>query len=232
MKEKLTGRSNVSVLFMILTTLFVVCLISANLLETKLITFFGISTTAGLIIFPVSYIVNDCITEVWGFKKARLVIWLGFAMNLLVVLLGKLASIIPAAEYWTGGEHFNYIFNFLPRITIASLIAFLVGSFLNSLVMSKMKIKSKGKNFSLRAIVSTVVGELADSIIFFPIAFGGVITNEQLLKLMLVQVILKSTYEIIILPITNVFVKWIKKYENVDTYDENISYNIFKIKDL
>ncbi|MGI6718884.1 MAG: queuosine precursor transporter [Bacteroidales bacterium] len=232
MNEKLTGRSNVSVLFMVLTTLFVVCLISANLLETKLITFFGITTTAGLIIFPVSYIVNDCITEVWGFKKARLVIWLGFAMNLFVVLLGKIASIIPAAEYWAGGEHFNYIFNFLPRITIASLMAFLVGSFLNSLVMSKMKIKSKGKNFSLRAVISTIIGEFADSIIFFPIAFGGIITIEQLIKLMLVQVVLKTSYEIIILPVTNIFVKWVKKYEKVDTFDENISYNIFKINDL
>lgn len=212
--------------------LFVVCLISSNLLETKVIQVGTLTLTAGMLIFPISYIINDCITEVWGFKKARLIIWIGFAMNFFVAGMGQLATFIPAAEYWDGGEHFNYIFGLVPRITIASLAAFICGSFVNAYIMSRMKIKSKGKNFSLRAIVSTIFGETLDSLIFFPIAFGGLIAFPDLLKLTLIQIALKSLYEIIILPVTIQVVKYIKKVDGSDVYDENISYNPFKIKEL
>jgi uncharacterized integral membrane protein (TIGR00697 family) len=119
-----------------------------------------------------------------------------------------------------------------PRIAFASLAAFLVGSFINAYVMSKMKLSSNGKNFSARAILSTVFGESGDSLIFFPIAFGGLIPAIELIKLMLVQVVLKTLYEIIVLPITIKVVKYIKNVEGEDVYDEDISYNILKIKDL
>jgi uncharacterized integral membrane protein (TIGR00697 family) len=226
MKEK------VSVPFMLLGILFNVCLITANLLETKVIQICGLTLTAGLLVFPISYIINDCMTEVWGYKKARLIIWSGFAMNFLTVGLGLIAVAIPGAPFWNGADHFNFVFGMAPRIVVASLLAFLVGSFLNSYVMSKMKISSQGRNFSARAILSTVVGETGDSIIFFPIAFLGVIDIPHLVQIMLLQIILKTLYEVIVLPLTIRVVKFIKRIEGTDVYDNDISYNVLHIKDI
>jgi len=226
MKEK------VSVPFMLLGILFNVCLIAANLLETKVIQIGSLTVTAGLLVFPISYIINDCIAEVWGFKKARLIIWSGFAMNFFVVALGLIAVAIPAAPFWEGEEHFNFVFGMAPRIVAASLMAFLVGSFLNAYVMSKMKVASQGRNFSARAIWSTVVGETADSLIFFPVAFGGVIAWKELLIMMGIQIVLKSLYEVMILPVTIRVVKAIKKIDGSDVYDTDISYNVLKVKDI
>ena len=226
MKEK------VSVPFMLLGILFNVCLIAANLLETKVIQIGSLTVTAGLLVFPISYIINDCIAEVWGFKKARLIIWSGFAMNFFVVGLGLIAVAIPAAPFWEGEEHFDFVFGMAPRIVAASLMAFLVGSFLNAYVMSKMKIASQGRNFSARAILSTLVGETADSLIFFPVAIGGIIAWKELLIMMGLQIVLKSMYEVIILPVTIRVVKVIKKIDGSDVYDTDISYNVLKVKDI
>lgn len=226
MKEK------VSVPFMLLGILFNVCLIAANLLETKVIQVGSITVTAGLLVFPISYIINDCIAEVWGFKKARLIIWSGFAMNFFVVALGLIAVALPAAPFWEGEQHFDFVFGMAPRIVVASLPAFLVGSFLNAYVMSKMKVASGGRNFSARAIWSTVVGETADSLIFFPIAFGGLIAWPELLVMMGTQIVLKSLYEVIILPITIRVVKAVKRIDGSDVYDTDISYNVLKVKDI
>ncbi len=226
MKEK------VSVPFMLLGILFNVCLIAANLLETKVIQVGSITVTAGLLVFPISYIINDCIAEVWGFKKARLIIWSGFAMNFFVVALGLIAVALPAAPFWEGEQHFDFVFGMAPRIVVASLLAFLVGSFLNAYVMSKMKVASGGRNFSSRAIWSTMVGETADSLIFFPIAFGGLIAWPELLVMMGTQIVLKSLYEVIILPITIRVVKAVKRIDRSDVYDTDISYNVLKVKDI
>lgn len=217
---------------MLLGILFNVCLLTSNLLETKVVQVFGITTTAGLLVFPISYIINDCIAEVWGFKKARLIIWSGFASNFLLVMFAQLAILLPNAPFWEGEEGFNFVFGLAPRIVVASLIAFLAGSFINAYVMSKMKIATKGKNFSLRAIASTFAGESIDSLIFFPIAFLGLVPTDQLLIMVVTQAVLKSLYEVIILPITIRVVKYIKKIEGSDVYDKDISYNILKIKDL
>ena len=225
-------KQKVSVPFMLLGILFNVCLIAANLLETKVIQVFGITVTAGLLVFPVSYIINDCIAEVWGFRKARLIIWSGFAMNFFVVALGLIAVALPAAPFWEGEQHFDFVFGMAPRIVVASLLAFLVGSFLNAYVMSKMKVASGGRNFSARAIWSTVVGETADSLIFFPIAFGGLIAWPELLVMMGTQIVLKSLYEVIILPITIRVVKAVKRIDGSDVYDTDISYNVLKVKDI
>ncbi len=220
----------VSVLFMLLAIVFVVCLITANLLETKVLDFFGITTiTAGMLVFPISYIINDCIAEVWGFKRITLIIWIAFLMNFMVVAIGLLAVHLPAASFWDGAEHFNFVFGFAPRIVFASLLAFLAGSFANAYVISKMKILHRGNHFSLRAIVSTFIGETIDSIIFFPIAFGGIIPFNDLLSLMITQIIMKSMYEVVVLPITIRLVKSLKRIENSDVYDDGISYNILKI---
>lgn len=225
-------QKTVTVPFMLLGVLFNVCLIASNLLETKVIQVGGVTATAGLIVFPVSYIINDCIAEVWGFKKARLIIWSGFAMNFLVVAFAQLAIMLPAAPFWEGEAGFNFVFGMAPRIVMASLCAFLVGSFLNAYVMSRMKIASRGRHFSVRAMASTLVGESADSILFFPIAFGGMIPAKELLVMIFTQAVLKSLYELLVLPLTVKVVRMIKKIEQTDVYDTGISYNILKIKDI
>lgn len=225
-------QKTVTIPFMLLGILFNVCLIASNLLETKVVQIGGITATAGLIVFPISYIINDCIAEVWGFKKARLIIWTGFAMNFLVVGFAQLAVLLPAAPFWQQEEGFNFVFGMTSRIVIASLCAFLVGSFLNAYIMSKMKLASRGKYFSLRAIVSTLFGESADSLIFFPIAFGGLIPGEELFVMIITQAVLKSLYEVLVLPLTIRVVRYIKKIEQTDVYDQHISYNILKLRDI
>ena len=225
-------RKSVSVAYMVCGLLFTTCLIVANIVEQKLISIGPIEATAGLLIFPVSYIINDLIAEVWGFRKARLIIWYGFLMNFLAIAVFKLSVIVPGSENFTHQEALSLVLGNTVRITMASFIAFLFGSFLNAYVMSKMKIMQNGRGFSIRAIVSTFVGEGADSIVFFSIAFYGIIPTHSMLMLMLTQTILKTAYEIVVLPFTNILVKWVKKKENTDVYDTDISYNPFNIKDI
>lgn len=225
-------KQQVSVLFMLFSILFCVCLIAANILETKQISVLGISLTGGLIVFPVSYIINDCVCEVWGFKKVRLLIWTGFAMNFFFVSVGALCDWIPGAPYWNNQEGFHAIFGLAPRVAVASFVAFIIGSFANAYVMSKMKIHDGGKRFSLRAILSTVAGETCDSIIFFPLALGGVVPANELPKLMLWQVLLKTIYEVIALPMTIRIVKKLKEHEGEDVYDTGVNYSIWKIFNL
>lgn len=218
---------------MLLGVLFCVCLIAANLLEYKQVRICGLELTAGLIVFPVSYIINDCMVEVWGYRHARLVIWLGFFMNFLFVLFGLLADWLPGAEYWSGQGGFHAIFGLAPRICAASFIAFLTGSFLNAYVMSRMKAGSRnGARFSCRAILSTLVGESADSLVFFPLALGGVVPWEVMPFIMVNQVVLKTAYEILVLPLTIRIVRFLKKHEGKDIIDRSISYSPWRIFDL
>ena len=227
-----TTKKQVSVLFMLFCMLFCVCLITANVLETKQMVFGPISITGGLIVFPVSYIINDCVCEVWGYKKARLLIWLGFSMNFLFVMFGALCDALPGAPYWNNEAGFHAIFGLAPRVAAASFVAFVTGSFINAYVMSKMKVSSNGKNFSLRAILSTILGETADSLLFFPLALGGGVPNSELPVLIVSQIVLKTLYEIVILPITIQIVKFTKRHEGIDEYDNNIKYNIFSISNI
>ena len=188
---------------MFYSVLFCVCLITANVLETKQISFGPANMTAGLIVFPVSYIINDVVCEVWGYGRTRLLIWLGFAMNFLFVLFGAIADWIPGASYWDGQEGFHQIFGLAPRIAGASFLAFICGSFMNAYVMSRMKLSSAGKNFSYRAVLSTVL-----------------------------QVTLKTLYEILVLPMTIRVVAFTKKHDHEDVFDKDVAYNIFKVKEL
>lgn len=229
MKRK---ETSVSLLFLLFSMLFTVCLITANLLGTKQIALGPINVTGGLLIFPVSYIINDCVCEVWGYRKARLLIWTGFLMNFLFVMVCALCDAIPGAPYWNNQEGFHAIFGLAPRIAAASFMAFLVGSFLNAYVMSRMKVSSKGKHFSLRAVASTLIGEGADSLIFFPLAFYGVIPTSELPILMFWQVVLKTSYEVVVLPITIRVVNMVKAYEGEDVYDEGISYDVLKVTNV
>ena len=212
-------NKSVSLSFMLLGILFSVCLILSNLLATKPISIFGFSACAALIIFPVSYVINDVIVEVWGFRKARLIIWIAFAMNFMAIVFIQLSVKIVPAPYWDGQAAYAQTFSLTPRVAFASLIAFLVGSFINAYVMSRMKMRTQGKGFGVRAVVSTLFGESADSLLFFSIAFAGIFAWKDILVIIAVQTILKTAYEIVILPVTTVVVRYIKRTEKTDVYD-------------
>lgn len=215
------GRERFSLTFLLLTVTFCVCLIISNLMEIKTVDLGFMTITAGVAVFPLSYIINDCLVEIYGFRKARLVIFLGFSMNLLTVLLLHLGLWLPGSETWTEQEAMEAIFGATPRILCASFTAFLAGSLTNAWVMAKMKqsATSDGRNatsatrFSARAILSTIWGEGIDSIIFFPMAFAGVLPWGAIISLILTQTVLKTVYEIIALPLTVMLVKRLRRIE-------------------
>ena len=225
-------KRTVSVLFMLAGILFAICLLISNILATKIILIGSWAAPAGVLIFPIAYIINDVIVEVWGYRKARLIIWSGFAVNIMAVLFFTLAIVLPAAPFWHNQEAFNTILGSTPRIIAASLMAYLIGSLLNAIVMSKVKVMMKGKNFSIRAILSTLVGETADSMIFILVAFAGNLPFKALIVMIFTQALIKTVYEILVLPLTIVVVKWVKKVEGSDIYDHAISYNPFSINQV
>ena len=231
-KTRIMQNKNVSVSFMICGILFCVCLICSNMLVVKSFEFGPLNFTGALFVFPISYILNDCISEVWGFKKARLIIWMGFLMNFLVALFGALVDAIPGAPYFEMNDAFHAIFGLVPRVAAASFLAFLVGSFLNAYVMSKMKVASQGRHFSARAVLSSLAGELSDSVIFFPLALGGIVPWDKMGLMVITQAVLKTAYEIVILPLTIKIVNWLKKREGTDVYDHDISYNVFRVREI
>lgn len=225
-------KKQVSVSFMLAGILFTTCLILSNILAVKIITIGSWAAPAGVLIFPLAYILNDVIAEVWGFRKARLIIWTGFAMNLLSILFFTVSIAIPPAPFWQNQQAYQTIIGNTPRIVFASLTAYLAGSFLNAFVLSRMKVRNNGKYFGLRAIVSTLAGESIDSLLFITIAFIGIFPAGALLTMVITQALLKTAYEIIILPVTTLVVAKIKKFEEVDTFDTDISYNPFVFKEV
>lgn len=211
---------SVSAVYMLMVVTFTCFLLISNLIEIKTIDLGPLTITAGVILFPFTYIINDCAVEVYGFSRARLMIWTGFTVNLIVSLLLQLAIILPGSPEWTDQQAMETIFGAVPRIFFASFTAFIAGSMVNARVMSVMKSRSRGRRFSLRAIVSTIFGEGIDSIIFFPIAFGGILSVETILSLILTQTLLKTCYEIIVLPVTIRVVRLLKKVEGGDITDD------------
>lgn len=200
---KQLANSRVSALYLVLVLTFCICLIVANLVEIKTIDLGPLTITAGVVIFPLSYIINDCVVEVYGLQRAKLMIWLGFASSLFVTLALQLSIALPGSPEWTSQGAMEEIYCGVPRIVAASFLAFLCGSMVNAYTMARMK--SSGDDagrFSLRAILSTVYGECIDSLIFFPIAFGGVLSWRMIVSLMVTQAVIKTLYEVMILPVT------------------------------
>lgn len=228
-----TSSTNLSPTFLLLSVLFCVCLIVSNLMEIKTISIAGLTLTAGVVVFPISYIISDCIVEIYGFQRARFVIWIGFAMNLLVSLLLQIGLWLPGDAQWHGQQAMSLIYGAVPRIMVASFAAFLCGSMVNAYVMSRMKIGREGtRGFSARAIISTLWGESVDSCIFFPIAFAGTLPWEIIISLIITQALLKTAYEILILPITLRIVRRLREIEGHEAHDNGISYKWWKINEL
>lgn len=217
-------QQTISPAFVVVTALFITALITANIIAVKLVIVAEQVITAGIIIFPVSYIVGDILTEVYGFKRARAVIWLGFGANLLVVTAIWLAGLLPAAPFWAENQPaYDTILGYAPRLLAASFAAYLVGEFTNSVVLSRMKIATGGRWLWSRTIGSTVVGQGFDSVIFVLVAFAGQVPD--LWQLIWIQWVAKVLYEVAATPATYYIVNWLKRKEQIDTYDHGVTLN-------
>jgi uncharacterized integral membrane protein (TIGR00697 family) len=219
------GEEKYSHWFLIVVAVFVTCLITANIIAVKLVDLFGLILPAAIFIFPLSYITGDVLTEVYGYRQARKVIWLGFLCNVIVVVAIWLAQILPAASFWDGQKAYERILGYTPRILVASFVAYLVGEFANSFVLAKMKIATQGRWLWLRTIGSTLVGQGLDSLVFISLAFAGIIPVHVLTQAIVTQWLAKSAYEAAVTPFTYLVVNFLKRKEGMDTYDYETRFN-------
>ena len=213
----------VSELQLFLSVLFVTSLLISNIITAKQVLLpFGITMTGAVFIFPVTYILSDLFSEVYGYRWSRISCYLAFAMNLLMVLLFSLVIVTPAPDYWTNQEAFQTVLGSTPRVLAASLLAFILGDMVNDKVFRRMKEKHPNelKGFGWRAILSSLAGELVDSLIFLPLAFLGQMPIATLAVMTICQVGIKTGYEVVILPITRLVVKLVSKCENKELVKE------------
>ncbi len=222
-----------------ITALFVVCLVISNIIAVKVVHIFGLFLPAAVILFPVAYIFGDVLTEVYGYARARQVIWTGFFCNLVAVIAIWIGGRLPAAPFWsagvfkspeTAGQAYQAILGFTPRLLLASFTAYLVGEFLNSFVLARLKVQTKGRFLWLRTISSTIVGEGADSAIFITIAFWGIFAPKDIGTAVLSQWVFKVAYETLATPLTYVVVNTLKKIEHEDYFDRQTDFNPFTIE--
>lgn len=225
----LSADKRVSHLFVIIACLFVSTLLLSNVITGKLINISGLVLPGAAILFPLTYIFGDVLTEVYGFQKARMVIWLGFGCNLLMVGVFVLVMAIPSPGFFKGEAAFATVLGMTPRIVFASLMAYCAGEFCNSVLLSKMKIWTQGRFLWLRTIGSTLVGEGVDTVIFIILAFWGQIPTGVLGQMIVFQYLFKVAYEAAVTPLTYAVVGWLKREEGIDTYDYGVDYNPFQL---
>ena len=210
-------KREISELQLVLTVLFVVSLLISNIITAKQVLLpFGIVMTGAVFVFPITYILSDLFSEVYGYKWSRITCYLGFVANLFMVLIFSAVIATPAPDYWLNQEAFQTVLGNTPRVLVASLLAFVLGDFVNDRVFRKMKEKYPNsiKGFGWRAMLSSVCGELVDSLVFLPIAFIGQMPLKTLAVMTVMQVLIKTGYEVVILPITRLVVKKTSAYEN------------------
>jgi uncharacterized integral membrane protein (TIGR00697 family) len=216
---------NVSYRFVVIAALFVTCLITGNILIVKQVGIGPFTLPAGIIIFPLSYILGDILTEVYGYKKARSIIWLGFLCNLIAVIAFWIGGLLPSAATFKAQGAYEQILGSTPRFLLASFVAYIAGEFSNSYVLAKMKIATKGKWLWSRTIGSTIIGQGIDSVIALSIAFAGVLPTQVLIFMILSHWLAKTVYETVATPITYIVVGYFKDKENSDVYDFNTNFN-------
>ena len=214
-----------SALFLLVAALFVTALVTANIVAVKLVRIAGFVLPAGVVVFPLSYIVGDVLTEVYGYRMARVVIWLGFVCNAVVVFFIWIAGLLPAAPDWEAQDAYQRILGYTPRLLLASFAGYLVGEFTNAFVMARMKVLTGGRWLWTRTIGSTIVGEGLDSLVFIGIAFGGTVAGATLGEIILTQWVAKVVYEVAATPLTYALVGFLKRRERLDVYDRQISFN-------
>lgn len=208
----------------IITGLFVAVLLISNVASSKITQIGSLSLDGGTFLFPLTYIFGDILTEVYGFKKARKIIWLGVFANLLMALTFMVVGLLPSAPDWPNQASYMAILGWTPRIVLASIVAYFAGEYSNSVILSKLKVITSGRWLWIRTIGSTLVGELIDSLLFVSIAFWGVLPNELLIALIISNYLFKTGVEIVFTPLTYVIVNFLKKREKEDCFDRNISY--------
>ena len=219
---------NISHRFVVITTIFVTCLITANIIAVKVISLGSVFLPAAIIVFPISYIFGDILTEVYGYRWARRVIWLGFLCNLIFVFFAWVGLKLPPASFWEGQAAYKSILGYTPRLLVASFSGYLVGEFVNSFILAKMKIRTKGRWLWARTIGSTVVGQGLDTTIFIIIAFIGTTSFAPIM--ILYHWLAKTAIEVLATPFTYATVNFLKKKEGIDTYDYKTSFNPFTIR--
>ena len=213
-----------------ISVFFVAVLLISNVASAKIVDFGWFTFDGGTLLFPLSYIFGDILTEVYGYKRSRKVIWLGFFMALLMSLVFIIVGRLPSAPGWNAQAAYDAILGLTPRLVIASLIAYASGEFSNSYILAKMKIFTKGKMLWTRTIGSTVVGELLDSTIFISIAFWGILPDSLLFTLIVSNYIFKTSVEIIFTPLTYKIIGFLKNREAEDYYDSNTNFSPFSLK--
>lgn len=230
-KVALTGslERGYSIWFVAVVALFVMSLLLSNIIAAKIITVGGLALSAAIVIFPVSYIIGDVLTEVYGYRRARLVIWIGFLCNLLTVLVVSAVIALPPAPFWEHQQAYETVLGVAPRLMAASLIAYLVGEFTNSYVLAKLKIATQGRWLWTRTISSTLVAQLLDTAIFTGVAFGGVYPIATLAQIALAEWLAKTAYEAAATPLTYLVVGFLKAREGVDVYDTDTRFNPFAV---
>lgn len=224
-RQAAPAREGYSQWFVIVVAVFVTCLIVANITAVKLVGIFGLVLPAGVVVFPISYIAGDVLTEVYGFRQARRVIWLGFFCNLVAVLAIWLGGVLPAAPVFDAQEAYERILGYAPRLLVASFLAYLVGEFANSIVLARMKVATNGRWLWSRTIGSTLVGQGLDSLVFVVVAFFGTVPPAVIISAVVAQWIFKSLYEVAATPLTYLVVNRLKSAEGVDAYDRDVSLN-------
>jgi queuosine precursor transporter len=218
--------------FVVVTALFITALLTANVIAAKLVEVAGFVVPAGIVVFPLSYICGDVLTEVYGYRLARRVIWLGFLCNVLMVTTIWIGGLLPPANFWDGQAAYERLLGFTPRLLVASLAAYLVGEFANSYVLARLKVATGGRWLWTRTIGSTLVGQGLDSLVFIVVAFLGVMPSaEVLLGAILTQWLLKSAYEALATPLTYAAVTHLKRVEDLDTYDRDVRFNPLLLAD-
>jgi uncharacterized integral membrane protein (TIGR00697 family) len=230
MKQPVPGHYSPA--FTTIAALFVTVLITANIIAIKLVEVGGIVLTAAIVIFPISYIVGDVLTEVYGYARARRVIWLGFACNLIASLAIVAAGALPPAPFWAENQRaYDAILGVAPRVLIASFVAYLVGEFVNAVVLARMKVTTEGRFLWARTIGSTIIGQGLDTFVFISIAFTGIMPPDVLHTTIINQWLAKTGYETIATPLTYVVVTWLKRHEGLDVYDRETSFNPLALVD-
>ncbi len=210
-----------------IAVIYVTCLLLSNLIAGKMWAVAGsITLPAAVILFPITYIFGDIFTEVYGFRKARTIIWLGFGCSFFAVAIYLITIALPHPDFWGGQDAYATVLGTTPRVAIASFIGYLFGEFSNSVVLSRLKVATKGKSLWIRTILSTLVGEGLDSVIFVLISFWGTMDNSTVLHMILYQYLFKVCYEALFTPATYAVVNWLKKKENEDVFDYGIRYHI------
>jgi len=213
-----------------LVALFVAVLLISNIASTKILTLWKFTFDGGTILFPLSYIFGDILTEVYGFRRSRKVIWLGFIAALLMSLVFYIVQILPAAADWQNQQAYESLLGFVPRIVLASLVAYFAGEFSNSVILSRLKIYTAGKFLWLRTIGSTIVGEGIDTAVFCLVAFLGVLPMNTLWVVIVSNYVFKCSVEILFTPLTYLIVGFLKKKEKTDVFDHGVNYNPFVFK--